>query len=194
MAIAICVVIILLCVGFVVFLLGDLKGRNQIVVGLDQEFSDFKSYLNTQQERVQLLDTHMTDYFNSVSAESHRALLDLRRLVELMMEVEKRLSESLREGNRQLLSEVNRVLEHDCSGEALDSPLLKGLPQESLTGWRTTLESGIQRIGKDLGEASIKWREAGLEKSRSRKETLLDLKRANIEGIPEQEEDTELEE
>lgn len=147
----------------------------------------FESYVQTYVDRVNLIDPHVSDYTNSVKAETGKALYEARRILLELKGLAEKARSTLETGNLDEFAQVKNMLnvihplEEDSPPEEIESVpcSFPSIPNN----WEEQVEALIQFVGKDLLRASRMAGDIQLPKPRGRKPTLVSLREAGIEGI-----------
>jgi hypothetical protein len=174
-----------------------MRFRRTLELQLRQRLGDYQLRVSEYQKRLGLIDPYASDYMNSLSPDTARALIQLRRLMgthqRLMGYLHTLLLSRDYEKFPEALVMLDKVLSRP-TGTALQGG--SGSPAENASSgsidmggemipsipknWEIQVEALLQQVGQDVFFASKKAKEIGLPRNRLRKPTIMSLTSAGI--------------
>lgn len=155
---------------------------------LHREFSQMRSMLSENQQRIDLIETHALDYLNSMSGRATRAFGVAKQIVLAINQVLREGEELLERGDYAALIEAEELLESRLVLKKAHLNAVQDgyeLPDLYRDQWGPTLDKLFQEVGNEISRASNAAREFNFSK-RDSKRTYEDLRRAGIHFLKEQ--------
>ena len=189
--------LVIVGLGVTVFVLqGFLRARKKFELLLRKKLGDYQLRVSQYQKRLGLIEPYASDYMNSLSPESSRALLQLRRMIMAHQRLLKELHQLLLSADYDKFPDalvlLDKMLTHP-TGSALTGngegrslidtgdEIVPTIPRN----WEVQAEALLQEVGQEVYRASQQATEIGLPKNRRRKPTIHSLSTAGIIRPPE---------